>query len=317
MALRLTETSKGKPAILFENFLYRLKKETAKTKIWQCVKKDCTGKLTTNLETDEILHGSTDHNHDADIEKTQVQLLRQACKRKAEDDLTERPRKILITEAGKTETDYVSQQSINKVRKAMWRQRRKTHPALPKTRQEALAALSGIQPKRSTTVIDTDEEHELAWMYSSTSVEYIKDVQFLFGDGTFKSSPKQFYQIYTIFGYKDKHYIPIVFFLLPGKSKAVYQKMWSTFKSLYEQVNGATLDNKTIYLDFEKQAHDAAREVLRDVTLRGCLFHLKQSWWRKIQQLGLATEFKDQESEIGSFLRLTFGLPFLDYMDIF
>ncbi|GFR74812.1 hypothetical protein ElyMa_000438800 [Elysia marginata] len=93
--------------------------------------------------------------------------------------------------------------------------------------------------------------------------------------------------------------------------------MWSTFKSLYEQVNGATFDNKTIYLDFEKQAHDAASDVLGNITLRGCLFHLKQSWYRKINQLGLATEFKDQESEIGSFLRLTFGLPFLDFMDVF
>ncbi|GFR68810.1 hypothetical protein ElyMa_002030500 [Elysia marginata] len=93
--------------------------------------------------------------------------------------------------------------------------------------------------------------------------------------------------------------------------------MWSTFKSLYGQVNGATFDNKTIYLDFEKQAHDAPSDVLGNITLRGCLFHLKQSWWRKINQLGLATAFKDQQSEIGSFLRLTFGLPFLDFMDVF
>ncbi|GFS28044.1 gamma-tubulin complex component [Elysia marginata] len=93
--------------------------------------------------------------------------------------------------------------------------------------------------------------------------------------------------------------------------------MWSTFQSLYEQVYGATFKNKTIYLDFEKQAHDAASDVLGNITLRGCLFHLKHSWWRKINQHGLATEFKDQESEIGSFLRLTFGLPFLDFMDVF
>ncbi|GFS10172.1 hypothetical protein ElyMa_006640400 [Elysia marginata] len=160
-------------------------------------------------KTSDILHGSTNHNHDVDKEKTQAHLLRQACKRKAEEDLTERPRKILITEAGKIETDHVFQESINKVRKAMWRQRRKIHPALPKTRQEALASLSGIQPKRSTTIIDTEVEHELAWMYSATFVEYIKNVQFFFGDGTFKSSLKQFYQIYTIFGYKDNHNIPI------------------------------------------------------------------------------------------------------------
>ncbi|GFR88123.1 hypothetical protein ElyMa_004243700 [Elysia marginata] len=174
MELKFTETSKGKQAILFENFMYRLKTESATTKIWQRVRKNCTGKLTTEMETNDILHGSTNHNHDVDKEKTQAHLLRQACKSKAEEDLTERPRNILITEAGKIQTDNVSQESINKVRKAMWRQWRKIHPALSKTRQEALASLSGIQPERSTTIIDTDVEHELAWMYSTTSVEYIK-----------------------------------------------------------------------------------------------------------------------------------------------
>ena len=192
MALETVVTSKGKPAILYENFMYRLKKETASSKLWQCVNKNCTGKITTDLETLEILHGSLDHNHDSDKKKTQVHLLRQACKRKAQEDLTERPRKILITEAEKVDTEFISQDSINKVRKAMWRQRKKIHPTLPKTRQEALSTISGIQPKRPTTVIDTDVEHELAWMYSISSVEYIKDAQLLFGDGTFKSAPNSF-----------------------------------------------------------------------------------------------------------------------------
>ncbi|GFR79337.1 hypothetical protein ElyMa_000554000 [Elysia marginata] len=69
--------------------------------------------------------------------------------------------------------------------------------------------------------------------------------------------------------------------------------MWSTFKSLYEQVNGATFDNKTIYLDFEKQAHDAASDVLENITLRGCWFHLKQSWWRKIWIEEIKKQFED------------------------
>ena len=121
-------------------------------------------------------------------------------------------------------------------------------------------------------------------MYSTTSVEYIKDVQLLFGDGTFKSAPKQCYQIYTIFGFKDRHYIPVVFFLLPSKSKTVYQRMWSVFKSLYQHVNGIPLENKIMYLDFES-------EVLGEITLKGCLFHLKQCWWRKIPTTGTCFGF--------------------------
>jgi hypothetical protein len=38
---------------------------------------------------------------------------------------------------------------------------------------------------------------------------------------------------------------------------------------------------------------------------------LGQSWWRKIQQLGLSNEFKNNDSEIGQTLKLFFGLSLL------
>jgi hypothetical protein len=43
--------------------------------------------------------------------------------------------------------------------------------------------------------------------------------------------------------------------------------------------------------------------------LLGCRFHLGQAWWRKIQNLGLANEYKDSaNSEIGKLLTAFFGL---------
>ncbi|GFN73810.1 hypothetical protein PoB_000031600 [Plakobranchus ocellatus] len=100
--------------------------------------------MTTDLEKNEILHGSTFHNQDTDKRK-QVHLLGHACKHKGKEDQTERPKNILITKARKIETYDVSQRSINKVRKALWRQRRKIHPALAKIRQYVLTVLTGIQ----------------------------------------------------------------------------------------------------------------------------------------------------------------------------
>lgn len=43
----------------------------------------------------------------------------------------------------------------------------------------------------------------------------------------------------------------------------------------------------------------------------GCRFHLTQSWWRNIQNLGLAKEYKDKDSECGRWLRWVFGLSLL------
>ncbi|XP_025194768.1 uncharacterized protein LOC112594280 [Melanaphis sacchari] len=44
-----------------------------------------------------------------------------------------------------------------------------------------------------------------------------------------------------------------------------------------------------LYADFEKAIHNAARHVWPSIEIKGCRFHLGQSWYRKIQQLGLTT----------------------------
>jgi hypothetical protein len=47
-----------------------------------------------------------------------------------------------------------------------------------------------------------------------------------------------------------------------------------------------------------------------------CRFHLAQSWWRKIQTVGLSSEYKDKSCEIGKWLSQFFGLPFLPAEEI-
>ena len=174
--------------------------------------------------------------------------LRQSCKRKAEDDLTERPRKIIVTEG--------------------------------------------------------------------LSMVYLHRNQDMFGDGTFKSCPKHFEQLYTIITFADGMYVPVAFFLLPGSSKEVYQKMFKLLYSLQFEVTGSCLEGKILHLDFEQAALAAAKLSLPGLALKGCPFHLKQSRLKKFQKVGLSEEFKNPDSEIGQFLKITFGLLYLDPLDV-
>ena len=111
-------------------------------------------------------------------------------------------------------------------------------------------------------------------------------------------------------------YVPVAFFLLPGISKEVYLDMFKLLHSLHFEVTGSCLEGKILHLDFEQAAHAAAKLSLPGLALKGCLFHLKQSWWKKIQKVGLSEEFKNPDSEIGQFLIITFGLPYLDPLDV-
>ncbi|KAK3775864.1 hypothetical protein RRG08_007322, partial [Elysia crispata] len=93
----------------------------------------------------------------------------QSCKRKAEDDLTERPRKIIVTEGQSMETDGLNQRDIDNVRKAMWRQRRKQQPKLPISRMDALRAISEIETRQDVKIV-TDDETQIACVYSPSAM---------------------------------------------------------------------------------------------------------------------------------------------------
>ena len=63
-----------------------------------------------------VLDGRTDHNHEIeDDRKAQRSKLRQACKRKAVDDITERPQQLIIAECGETENDTLVLDDISTI----------------------------------------------------------------------------------------------------------------------------------------------------------------------------------------------------------
>jgi len=120
--------------------------------------------------------------------------------------------------------------------------------------------------------------------------------------------------IYTKFYYSwikktQRSFILLVFFLLPDKAKNTYGH---GFKFLSTECDKFQLQftPQTIYADFEK-AIMAVYAVWPEIDLWGGRFHLGQSWWHKIQYLKLSTFFRNDNSEIGSFLKYIFGLPFL------
>jgi len=93
-----------------------------------------------------ILNARADHNHEPDEErKIQRQKLRQECKKRALEDITERLHKIIITEAGKMEniaSDRLLPADVSSVRQSVYRVRQKTQPKLPKSQEETHQSLN-------------------------------------------------------------------------------------------------------------------------------------------------------------------------------
>ena len=95
-----------------------------------------------------ILDGRPDHNHTEPEPRTmERQKIRQACKRKAEDEPSERPSKFIIKEIEKVSVAELVTQDIKSVRQAMYRQRRKTQPKLSTSRMETIETLKDYEVK--------------------------------------------------------------------------------------------------------------------------------------------------------------------------
>ena len=138
-----------------------------------------------------------------------------------------------------------------------------------------------------------------------------------FVDGTFKVVRAPFTQLFSIHAFirqgDNLKQIPLVYFLMSGKSTTDYEAI---FKALLGLLAGENLGVKTVTLDFEAATWLALRNVFPSVCVRGCLFHWNQAIWRHLQHLGLVSSYMKKDSAY-KFCRRVMALPFLPAESIY
>lgn len=136
----------------------------------------------------------------------------------------------------------------------------------------------------------------------------------LFGDGTFDKAPTMFYQLYTLHAKVGNSYPPCVYILLQTKNEATYLQMFQIVKGLVP-----SMAPQKILLDFEKACMNAAGQTFPEAEIKGCYFHLCQSLIRKVNAVGLKSEFEsniDTKLKLKSLAALSF-VPLEDVRDNF
>jgi hypothetical protein len=262
------------------------------------------------------------HNHNTDGSSILKQQINNSVKRKAQEDICERPAKLIHQEIANATQDCsdetVDMRALENIRKNIYAARRSILPPLPKNIRDVHDALNTMQVetiKNDNFLLVNDSVTNIIIFSCFTNLQFLCSVDVLYVDGTFQYCTKFLCQLYTIHGYKNGQYIPLVFALLPNKSSAVYCHMWKFILEKCGEFN-LTFEPKEIFVDFEKSMHIAIRETFPLVKISGCLFHLKQAWYRKLQNLGLAKFYMDRQSEIGKWVKHIFGLPYLPPEDV-
>jgi len=104
--------------------------------------------------------------------------------------------------------------------------------------------------------------------------------------------------------------VPLAFFLLANKHQTSYDDVFR-----YRVSKAATLGVEVcpavVHANFETAIPTAVTTVWPSCEVEACRFHLGQSWWRKIQSLGLSKQYGKKDSEKSQFLKKIFGLSLL------
>ncbi|CAF1997537.1 unnamed protein product [Rotaria magnacalcarata] len=170
----------------------------------------------------------------------------------------------------------------------LYRRRAKNYPKLPKNVEDLVIPDEwrlGLHGEPFFLVDETYGKNRLFMFASDWSIKFLSSCSQWHSDGTFKCRPLQFAQVYILFGF-DNLMIPCVYCLTTKKDENVYVKILQHLLTIADQ-KGIILNPTRITCDYELAIINAFRTIVNGVQICGCFFHYAQSFWRKIQELGL------------------------------
>lgn len=303
-----------KDLLIVDSFKFRKVYESKCGNVtWRCTMKSCLARLIKNGNS--TVSSNFVHNHNADEKKLNRQLIRSVCKKRAK-DMTDRPIKIIRSEITKNSFDTLDYGDVKLIRDRMYpcRNIQKNIPKNVVEVQEFLQAENIISSKGESMVAVNDIENNIVIFTCTTNLQFLSLVKTIYVDGTFTYCTKFFCQLFTIHGFYNNHYIPLIFCLLPSKCGEVYEYVFRNIKRLCSNLN-LEFSPVEMYSDFEKSILNSASKIWPEIKLSTCRFHLGQCWYRKIQNLGLTNVYKTDTLD-GKWLQYCFGLPFLYPLEV-
>ena len=255
-----------------------------------------------------VIVNVSEHNHARpETQKLIRDTVHVNIKQKAGETPNERPTTLILSSIKGIEPAFEIRH-LNNYRRLVNRVKLSTRPPLPVDSDDVflkLAAEDFPDMKLSRRM----DGNNIVMFYDSQLLHFINEFPLL-ADGTFKTCPKFFYQLYTFHVLKDGFSFPIVYFILKDKKIKTYKRILSLLKEecLNYDIN---INLNYICIDFEKAMISALKAVFPDIQIIGCRFHLGQTWFRSIQRLKLLNMYKEK-SEQGKWLRRLFGFPYLE-----
>jgi hypothetical protein len=147
MEVTHTETNRGQPAIVVDGILYRIR-NTLKSGdvVYRCTAKSCKMSITTDKDGTRVLKAKNQHTCESSQSDRKTEALRIRSRNKS-GDITKRPSHIIRTALQTMDEQTLQSADIKNVAKAVYRERRKKLPTLPKNRKDVHDVVDEVNTK--------------------------------------------------------------------------------------------------------------------------------------------------------------------------
>jgi len=316
--MEIIKTQKGREMLVVEAFSFVREKKVANEKVfWKCSeysKSKCLARCHTIEGV--LVKRIGEHNHVAHAAKIAARKVVTAIKERAT-STQEAGHQILATTSAVVPASVAVQlPSIRGMKQAMRRVRRVEQLPLP-TPEHLDSLVIPDAYKRTLSgenflLHDSGPGQNRFFIFSTErNLERMRQCEHWYADGTFKSSPPLFQQIYTIHALKYTNVLPTVFILMSDRSTSTYIRVFTEMKRLQPALNPST-----IMTDFEQAALLAWTTVFPKTTQRGCLFHLSQCIWRHLQQTPTLQQRYVDDPEFALSIRQLAALALVPVSDV-
>lgn len=285
---------------------------------WRCDKRDsdgCKARIHTNRHNNQVIKTINQHTHGSDITSIEITKIKTSIKLRAINTV-EIPSQII---------NHISQVIPNSIRGAMpnrdairkliQRKRIDIHaPTINITNLSSIQIPPSLQFYTSTPeaqerflLIDSgqDDPNRFLVFGKASNIQWAHQMSKVYMDGTFKTTPAPFSQIYVILSERCGFVFPILYALLPNKKQSTYTSLFNKVKELWP-----TFNPSTITIDFETGVINSIRAVFPNSSIYGCFFHLIKNLKKKISEEGLMSRY-NSDPEFSLQARMIGALAFI------
>lgn len=311
------KSHKNNDQIFLDGFTYEYNGKRRDTTYYRCILygRGCRG---TCNEKEGIVTKRKEHCHDEDFDEKDRKEFYKGLKIAASTSELSTPKRVVASYISDKDNELLQKISdINPLKKMAQRVLHKIEDNPPAPRNIDDIAITGTYTvtgkNESFLLSDTGVGTDRLLIFSTIrNMKLLANSKDIHADGTFKSSPQHFEQMFSIHSIVNGNLLPLVYVISFKKSSNIYDRVLD----IILEKEPLFMPN-TLMMDFDRAQLKSFLDRFPSIKLRGCYFHWKKCILKNMKDSKeLYSKFLINQDLFKSNLKKLFALCFLPEIDI-